>query len=422
MSQIYDTTRRLCKSFEWKFKEAFIFNLLLALFMGIEEKWLNSFIKSMYPGHNFLSSLKRSRVLKNHIFSPPSFIVFFSMFMALAAIPVQKTLQINILIGFSCFLLFSVIMPGVILRGDRYLRFSIGDIRSMGFTLFIIGSAFLAITLTDVGGIPLLKPSLRYLLNPKLTIPVYLMIPGTAFMLAYITDKMQKSVIDRSTARFRAITVSLTCLVMLALLGYRTPLVAVILITFIMGYYSGLFEIWEVLGSFAVALMIIMGIGYFRSVEEYSLSNLGPLTVLKMRASFTMSILNRLSALAGMTGVMHGDLTLSMIPGAGSGPRALIGKLVLWRTGVTITPTLFGQMLVEFGTIGVAFGMSILGLILGIGYRIMQKTRDSFYIMLYSIVMAYCLISIETGILDQLVVIYILCAFIIYIYNIYLNI
>ncbi|GAB4379586.1 MAG: hypothetical protein Kow0021_06180 [Methanothermobacter thermautotrophicus] len=241
-------------------------------------------------------------------------------------------------------------------------------------------------------------------------------------MLAYITDEMKKSVIDRSTARFRAIAVSLTCLVMLALLGYRTPLVAVILITFIMGYYSGLFEIWEVLGSFAVALMIIMGIGYFRSVEEYSLSNLGPLTVLKMRASFTMSILNRLSALAGMTGVMHGDLTLSMIPGAGSGPRALIGKLVLWRTGVTITPTLFGQMLVEFGTIGVAFGMSILGLILGVGYRIMQKTRDSFYIMLYSILMAYCLISIETGILDQLVVIYILCAFIIYIYNIYLNI
>jgi uncharacterized membrane protein len=42
--------------------------------------------------------------------------------------------------------------------------------------------------------------------------------------------------------------------------------------------------------------------------------------------------------------------------------------------------------------------------------------------MLYSILMAYCLISIETGILDQLVVIYILCAFIIYIYNIYLNI
>jgi uncharacterized membrane protein len=66
--------------------------------------------------------------------------------------------------------------------------------------------------------------------------------------------------------------------------------------------------------------------------------------------------------------------------------------------------------------------MSLLGLILGVGYRIMQKTRDSFYIMLYSILMAYCLISIETGILDQLVVIYILCAFIIYIYNIYLNI
>lgn len=140
-----------------------------------------------------------------------------------------------------------------------------------------------------------------------------------------------------------------------------------------MGYYTELFEVWEVLGFLMVTLLVIMGIGYFRSVEEYSLSNLSALTFLQMRAAFTMGVLDRLSTLSGMTGVMHGKLTLSMVPGLGSGPRTLIGKLICWRTGVTITPTIFGQMIVEFGTAGVAAGMSLLGLILGLGYRIMQK-------------------------------------------------
>ncbi|MFB2622287.1 MULTISPECIES: oligosaccharide repeat unit polymerase family protein [Methanothermobacter] len=421
MNQIYNTAMTLCRKVEFNFRKALIFRLILEIFLTIEKLWLKSFSRRIFPSGNFMGFLKNSRILRNHMFSPPAFIVFFSLFMALAAIPVTGLLHVNIITGFVCFFVFSMIIPERIVRGNRYLKFDMEDVRSAGFTLFIIGFAFFAITITYVGGIPLLKPALRYLLSPKLTIPSFLMIPGTALLSSYIIDEMQKKCIERPAARFRVIVLNMTCIFLLALLGYRTPLVAVILITIIMGYYTELFEVWEVLAFLLVALLVIMGIGYFRSVEEYSLSNLSALTFLQMRAAFTMGVLDRLSTLAGMTGVMHGKLTLSMVPGLGSGPRTLIGKLILWRTGVTITPTIFGQMIVEFGTAGVAAGMSLLALILGLGYRIMQKTMDSFYVMLYSIIMAYCLISVETGILDQLVVIYILSAAIIYFYNIYLN-
>ena len=96
----------------------------------------------------------------------------------------------------------------------------------------------------------------------------------------------------------------------------------------------------------------------------------------------------------------------------------MIGKLISWRTGVTITPTIFGQMLVDFGTAGVAAGMGILGLITGAGYRIMKKTGDTFYIMLYALIMAYLIISVETGILDQTVMGYFAAGGAIYLYNI----
>ena len=56
--------------------------------------------------------------------------------------------------------------------------------------------------------------------------------------------------------------------------------------------------------------------------------------------------------------------------------QGMVGKLIAWRTEVTVTPTLIGQMVVDFGKFGVAFEMCILGFILGIGFKIMQKTKE----------------------------------------------
>lgn len=92
----------------------------------------------------------------------------------------------------------------------------------------------------------------------------------------------------------------------------------------------------------------------------------------------------------------------------------MIGKLIAWRTEVTVTPTLIGQMVIDFGKIGVAVEMCGLGFILGIGYKIMKKTNDFAYIGLYSLLLTYSILGVETGILDIQVLAYFAVAIFIY--------
>ncbi len=419
MSQIYSMAIKTCRRIESEIKGMLLYNIFLKILLSVEKIWLDSYFRKAYPSGKFLKFLEKSHVLKNHIFAPPLFILAFSIFMIMASTPVSWKLHLTILIGFIFFFLFSMIIPRFILKDmEYYLKFKSEDINSIGLTLFLVSIIFFIITITDVGGLPLLHPTLRYSLNPKLTIPAFLMIPATALISSHLLEKMKEGSIDRARVKFRIMVLALICAAFLTLLGYRTPVVALILIIAIMGYYTGLFDIWEILGSFLFAFLVIMGIGYFRSVEEYSVTSISAMNFLKMRAAFTLNVLDMLSHLSGPTGALHGDLIMSMIPGPGDGPRTLIGKLISWRTGVTITPTIFGQMLVDFGTAGVAAGMGILGLITGAGYRIMKKTGDTFYIMLYALIMAYLIISVETGILDQTVMGYFAAGGAIYLYNI----
>lgn len=75
-------------------------------------------------------------------------------------------------------------------------------------------------------------------------------------------------------------------------------------------------------------------------------------------------------------------------------------------------------MVVDFGKIGVAVEMCILGFILGIGFKIMQKTKNYFYIAIYSLILTYSILGIETGILDIQVLFYFATAIFIYLINI----
>ena len=68
----------------------------------------------------------------------------------------------------------------------------------------------------------------------------------------------------------------------------------------------------------------------------------------------------------------------------------------------------------DFGKVGVAVEMCLLGFVLGIGFKIMQKTKDYFYIGLYSLILTYSILGVETGILDIQVLFYFAIAIFIY--------
>ena len=68
----------------------------------------------------------------------------------------------------------------------------------------------------------------------------------------------------------------------------------------------------------------------------------------------------------------------------------------------------------DFGKVGVAVEMCLLSFVLGIGFKIMQKTKDYFYIGLYSLILTYSILGVETGILDIQVLFYFAIAIFIY--------
>lgn len=417
MSLIYSYLTSIINRISEEFHESLLFTTIFSVLIFIEDQWLNSFFKKLYPGENFLNFLNKSVILKSHIFNPLIVLLVFALFLLLSINPVSESLSITLAIAFVAFLIGAAAIPKFLLNKDeKIVLFNPKDIYSIGFCLILVSFVFFGLSIATVGGIPLLKPSIRYLLKPAFTMPVFLIIPGTCMVASVYLDEFQNKIITRSQVRFRFMILLLIDTALLLTLGYRTPLLAAFLIIIIMGYYGNIVAPWEVIIGILLGVGAITGIGYFRSLGEQTISSsVNPFSTLQSRADFTLHVLNLINYAGGDYGLTHGRLLASSIPGSELGPRMMVGKLIAWRTEVTVTPTLIGQMVVDFGKVGVGFGMCLLGFILGIGFKIMRITKNYFYIGMYSLLLTYTILGVETGILDIQVLVYFTIAIFIYI-------
>ena len=420
MSVIYSTLTSLINKVSDEFRKSFLFTIIFTILGFIEGQWVNSFFKKLYPSENFLNFLNKNRILKNHIFNPLIVLFIFAIFLLLALNSVSTSLAITLMLAFAGFFIGSAVIPRYFLNDTRnILEFKRRDMYSIGFCLILISIVFFFVSIASVGGIPLLKPSIRYLLKPILTMPVFLIIPGTCLVASSYLKDYQDEKITRSQARFRFIFLLAMDCALLLLLGYRTPLLAAFLVIIIIGFYGNIVSLWEVVIGALVGVGAIIGIGYFRSLGELTItSSTSPIYSLQTRADFTLHVLNLLDFIGGNFGVTHGHMLASSIPGSDLGPRMMVGKLIAWRTEVTITPTLIGQMVVDFGKVGVFVEMTILGFILGIGFKLMQNTKNYFYIGIYSLILTYTILGVETGLLDIQVLVYFAIAIFVYLINI----
>ena len=421
MSVIYSTLTSAINKISDEFHKSFLFTTIFSILSFIENEWVNSYFKKLYPDENFLSFLNKNKILKDYLFHPLIVIFLFAIFLLLSLKRLSQSLTITLLIAFVAFIIGATILPRYFLRNpsENMINFNRKDIYSIGFCLILISIVFFFVSIATVGGIPLLKPSIRYLLKPIFTMPVFLIIPGTCLVASAYLKDFQDEKITRSQARFRFIFLLVMDCALLLLLGYRTPLLAAFLIIIIIGFCGNIVSLWEVVVGGLVGIGAIIGIGYFRSLGEMTItSSTSPIYTLQSRADFTLHVLDLLDFLGGNFGLTHGKLLASAIPGSELGPRMMVGKLIAWRTEVTVTPSLIGQMIVDFGKFGVFVEMCILGFILGIGFKIMQKTKDFFYIGIYSLILTYSILGIETGILDIQVLLYFIIAILIYLISI----
>ena len=417
MSIIYSITSTITRNIEDILRKSLIFTLIFNLLGFIEDEWTNSFFKCLYPSEKFLSFFNKSRILSEEIFSPLIVLVTFTLFLVLATDPVSRDLQIVIIIAFISFFIGAIMLPRFVLNNQKdsdeaskcnsIPLFDTKDICSIGFCLTLIGIIFLFVSIASVGGLPILKSSLRYSLKPIFTMPVFLVIPGIGLIASHYLNQFNNKRITRSQVRFRFLLLTAIGIITVLTLEYRTPIIAILLMMIIIGYYGKILSVWEVIAGALIGVCAIIGIGYLRSLNELAISsNTNIFSTLESRANFTMHVLNLLNQISGNFGILHGKMIASSMPGSNLGPRMLVGKLIAWRTEVTVTPTLLGQMLVDFGKVGVAVEMCLLGFILGTGYKIVKITQDSFYIAIYSIILTYSIVGVETGILDIQVLFY----------------
>lgn len=417
MSLIYSKFTSIVNRISYEFHKSLLFTIIFSILSFLENQWLKSYFKKFYPSENFLNFLNRNNIIKNHIFNPLIVILLFSIFLLLSMNSISTSLATTLAIGFAAFIIGSAVLPKFLLNNNTKaaIEFKRDDIYSLGFCLMLVSIAFFFLSIASVGGIPILKPSIRYLLKPAFTMPVFLIIPSTCLIASAYLKDFQMNKLTRPQVRFRFLLLLAIDCALLLTLGYRTPLLASFLIIIIIGYFGNIVSPWEVVVGGLIGVCAIIGIGYFRSVKEFSITTAtNPLSTLQNRADFTLHVLNLLDFLGGDFGLTHGKLLASAIPGSELGPRMTVGKLIAWRSEVTITPTLIGQMVIDFGKVGVAVEMCILGFILGIGFKIIQKTKDFFYIGLYSLLLTYAILGIETGILDIQVIVYFLIAILIY--------
>ena len=414
MSLIYSTLTSIINKISDEFHKSFLFTTIFSILGFLENQWVNSFFKRLYPSENFLSFLNKNIILKKYIFHPLIVLFIFALFLLLSINPPSTSLVITLLLGFIAFFIGSTILPKRIPL-KNIVQFSRRDIYSIGFCLTLVSIVFFFISVASVGGIPLIKPSIRYLLKPAFTMPVFLIIPGTCLIASAYLKDFEDNIITRSQVRFRFLFLLAIDCAFLLLLGYRTPLLAAFLIIIIIGFYGNIVSLWEVVVGALIGVGAIIGIGYFRSLGEMTItSSTSPLYTLQSRADFTIHVLNLLDFIGGNFGVTHGQMLAGSIPGSDLGPRMMVGKLIAWRTEVTVTPTLIGQMVADFGKAGVFVEMGLLGFVLGIGFKIMQKTKNFFYIGMYSLILTYSILGVETGILDIQVLIYFIIAIFIY--------
>ena len=413
MSLIYSITSTITRTIEETLRKSLLFTLIFNILEFIENEWVESYFKGLYPGEKFLSFVNKSRILNEEIFSPLIVLVTFTLFILLATNPVSKDLQLTIIIAFISFFIGSTIFPRFILNNQQNDEnstiplFNTKDIYSIGFCLSLIGIVFLFISIASVGGLPILKSSLRYSLKPIFTMPVFLIIPGIGLIASHYLNQYKNNEISRSQARFRFLALTAIGIITVLSLEYRTPIIAILLMMIIIGYYGKILSVWEVILGALLGVCAIIGIGYLRSLNELAISsNTNIFSTLESRANFTMHVLNLLNHISGNFGILHGKMIASSMPGSDLGPRMLVGKLIAWRSEVTVTPTLLGQMLVDFGKAGVAVEMCLLGFVLGTGYKLIKITQDSFYIAIYGLILTYSIVGVETGILDIQVLFY----------------
>ena len=230
--------------------------------------------------------------------------------------------------------------------------------------LVLLGILLQIINIALLGGIPLFSATLKAKAATKIWLISYIIfLPSINVLLAGYNRKSHYLLL-------------LIGLVLFALTGYRTTPIAIMLSALITLYYT-------------------------RDVDvKYIIWSLNPIELVSYRAAFTLNILSK--AIENQFATM-GNLFYATLTGffTHSDARVLVGQATLGQVH-SITSTIFGPALLDFGIVGMLIQMLLLGFILKTLHSI-QNYKKEVFTAFYGILLAQTIIWIETGPTDVVV-------------------
>lgn len=281
------------------------------------------------------------------------------------------------------FTLFSLVFLATVVRSSVVDR----NLKVIAFTFLGVGVLFWVLDVLLFGGFPLVQPEARRSLDATFTMLSHLLPIGCVMGIVITKNR---------TASMVMVAVSV---ILMALLGYRTQVVLVMLASCIAALATKVI-------TGAEAGLVLAGTGgvglALTSLRDVILNTgTGVLDAVRTRISVTLDIYDMMANLGGVLGYTKGQVYVAAVPSLARlmpkyaySPRWYIAEMV--GMNVSATSTILGPLAVDFGLVGIGLGMVFLGYLLS---RLYER-KTALGVSLYSIVLAYSIIGIETGIVD----------------------
>lgn len=261
------------------------------------------------------------------------------------------------------------------------------------FSIVVFAIFLQALNLYLLGGIPLLSGYLKFQATTDL------------WRIAYIIFLPAINLLLARNPRKWYYLLFIIGLVLFAVNGYRTSTIAIILSVLITTYYVMKLKTKYLILSIILMTVVFVILGYVAvKAIQWQTWVINPLELVFYRAGFTMMVLDKITHLPGFTG---GELFYQAL--TGGHPRVTVGQVYfpeIYKPGsaitTSITSTIFGPAISDFGALGLAIQMFILGLILRLMHSA-QKIAGGALTALYAVMLAHTLIWVETGPTDSMV-------------------
>ena len=277
-----------------------------------------------------------------------------------------------------------VLNPEKLSLSDSYSR---NELILVG--LVLLGILLQVINIALLGGIPLFSATLKAKAATKIWLISYIIfLPSINVLLARYNRK----------SHYLLLVIGL---VLFALTGYRTTPIAIMLSALITLYYTRDVDLKYIILAILAIAVVLLAVGFI-AVQAISWQHwsLNPVELVSYRAAFTLNILSK--AIENQFATM-GNLFYATLTGffTHSDARVLVGQATLGQVH-SITSTIFGPALLDFGILGMILQMFLLGLILKTLHSI-QNYKKEIFSAFYGILLAQTIIWIETGPTDVVV-------------------